>query len=79
MGPFAMAAIVLEVIFWVALLAVAGGFLVALIKGSIEDIRDHRRIVAARTATAAPPSAQDPRLPRIFRHSSSNTDRAEAA
>lgn len=55
MGPFAMMAVVLEVIFWMALLSVAAIFLGALAKGMIEDIRDHRRIVAARAALGRPP------------------------
>ena len=54
MGPFAMMAVVLEVIFWIALLSVAGVFLGALAKGMAEDIRDHRRIVAARVALSRP-------------------------
>jgi hypothetical protein len=55
MGPFATATIILEAIFWIGLLSVAGVFLAALIKGTIEDISDHRRILAARLASAAPP------------------------
>ena len=56
---FATAAIVLEVIFWLAMLSVAVGFVAALIRGAIEDIRDHKRIVAARTARGIlPPSPQ---------------------
>lgn len=54
MGPFAMMAVVLEVIFWAALLSVAAVFLGALAKGMIEDIRDHRRIVAAKAAHSRP-------------------------
>ena len=39
MSPFATAAIILEAIFWIALLSVAGVFLAALIKGN----RGHQR------------------------------------
>ena len=56
---FATAAIVLEVIFWVAMLSVAVGFVAALVRGTIDDIRDHKRIVAARIARGIlPPSPQ---------------------
>jgi hypothetical protein len=64
MGPFATAAMVLEAIFWIALLSVAGIFLAELIKGTIEDISDHRRILAARTrhdSSAAASEATDTR------------------
>ena len=58
MGPFAMMAIALEIVFWLVLLAVATVFVTALIRGTIEDIRDHKRIAAARKAISAlpPPS-----------------------
>ena len=55
MGPFATAAIILEATFWIALLSVASVFLAALVKGTIEDISDHRRILTTRLASAAPP------------------------
>ena len=59
MSFFATATIVLEVIFWVALLSVISAFIGALAKGTIEDIRDHKRIVASRIARGiAPPSPQ---------------------
>jgi hypothetical protein len=59
MSLFATVTIVLEVVFWVALLSVMFAFVAALAKGAIEDIRDHKRIVAARNARGiAPPSAQ---------------------
>ena len=59
MSFFATATIVLEVIFWVALLSVISAFIGALAKGMIEDIRDHRRIVASRIAREiSPPSPQ---------------------
>jgi len=55
MGPFATLAIVLEAVFWIALLSVAGIFLAALIKGTIKDISDHRRILSAMLASTALP------------------------
>jgi hypothetical protein len=62
MSLLATAAIVLEVIFWVALLSVAVGFVAALVQGTIEDIRDHKRIVAARIALgSSPPTRQSER------------------
>ena len=65
MTVFAIAAIVLEVIFWLALLSVAAVFVAALIRGTIEDIRDHKRIVAARIARGIlPPSPQWERVIR---------------
>ena len=53
MGPFATAAMILEVIFWIMLLSVFAAFVVALFKGLLEDIRDHRRIAARRLAAQA--------------------------
>jgi hypothetical protein len=69
MSLFATAAAVLEVIFWVALLSVAAAFVAALVKGAIEDIRDHRRIVASRIARGLlPPSPQWERAVRSRQH-----------
>ena len=63
---FATAAIVLEVVFWIVMLSVAVGFVAALISGTIEDIRDHKRIVAARTARGIlPPSTRWERAIRM--------------
>jgi hypothetical protein len=59
MSLFATVTIVLEIAFWVALLSVMSAFVGALAKGAIEDIRDHKRIVAARNARGiSPPSPQ---------------------
>ena len=58
MSLLATAAIVLEVIFWGALLSVAAGFVAALVQGTIEDIRDHKRIVTARIAQGSSPPRQ---------------------
>jgi hypothetical protein len=57
MGPFATAAVALQIAFWFFLLAVGAAFVAALIRGTIEDVRDHKRIVAARIAQgfATPP------------------------
>ena len=59
MGALAAVLFVLDVLFWVFLITVAGIFVGALVRGTIEDIRDHKRIVATRLALAAapPPSA----------------------
>ena len=59
MSPFAMVLFVLNAVFWLFLIAVAVVFVSALIRGTIEDIRDHHRIVATRIALSAlpPPSA----------------------
>jgi hypothetical protein len=57
MNLFATAEIILEVIFWVALLSVAAAFVAALVKGAIEDVRDHRRIVASRIARGILPAS----------------------
>ena len=50
---------VFEVICWVAVISVGVVLVAALVRGTMEDIRDHRRIVAARIARriAPPPSA----------------------
>jgi hypothetical protein len=65
MNLFATAAVVLEVIFWVALLSVAAAFVAALVKGAVEDMREHKRIVASRIARGIlPPS---PRWERAMR------------
>jgi hypothetical protein len=57
MGPFATVAVTLHIVFWIFLLAVAALFVTALIRGTIDDIRDHKRIVAARIAQGfSPPS-----------------------
>ena len=59
MSPVAMVLFVLNAVFWLFLIAVAVVFVSALIRGTIEDIRDHHRIVATRIALSAlpPPSA----------------------
>jgi len=75
MSPFATALLVLDAIFWLFLITVAVVFVSALIRGTIEDIRDHHRIVATRTALSAlpPPSAWEgtmwPGLIRVLRRS----------
>jgi hypothetical protein len=59
MGLFATVAVALQFAFWFFLLAVAAGLVTALVRGTIEDIRDHKRIVAARIAQGfSPPSPQ---------------------
>jgi len=59
MGPFATVAFALEVVFWFFLLAVAAVFVTALVRGTIEEMSDKKRIVAARLAQGLlPPSAQ---------------------
>jgi hypothetical protein len=50
MGPFAMVAVALQIIFWFSLLAVAAVFVAALIRGAFEAISDHKRILDARIA-----------------------------
>ncbi len=59
MSPFAAALFVLDAVFWLFLIAVGVVFVSALIRETIEDIRDHHRIVATRIALSAlpPPSA----------------------
>jgi hypothetical protein len=53
-------------VFWFFLLAVAAAFVTALIRGTIEDISDHKRISAARIAQrSSPPSPQWERMVRI--------------
>ena len=65
MDPFAMVAVALQIAFWFFLLAVAAVFVTALIRGTIEDISDHKRIVSARIAQGfSPPSRQWERLIR---------------
>jgi len=62
---FAAMAIVLEIAFWFVLLAVAAVFVTELIRGTVEDIRDHKRIAAARRALSAKaPPPERPSLPR---------------
>jgi hypothetical protein len=59
MDPFATLAVALQIVFWFFLLAVAAVFVTALIRGAIEDISDHKRIMAARIAQGfSPPSRQ---------------------
>jgi hypothetical protein len=53
-----MAIAVFEVICWVAVISVAVVFVAALVRGTIEDIRDHRRIAAARIARGTSPPTQ---------------------
>jgi hypothetical protein len=55
MDPFATVAVTLHIVFWFFLLAVAAVFVAALIRGTIEDISDHKRIVAARSAQGYSP------------------------
>ena len=65
MGPFATVAVGLQIVFWFFLLAVAAAFVTALIRGTIEDISDHKRISAARSAQgSSPPSPQWERMVR---------------
>ena len=65
MGPFATVAVALQIVFWVFLLAVAAACVTALIRGTIEDISDHKRISAARIARGfSPPSLQWERMVR---------------
>jgi hypothetical protein len=62
MGPFATAAMILEVVFWIILLSVFATFVGALFKGLLEDIREHRRSAARRLTARA--HAGTRRLPR---------------
>jgi hypothetical protein len=63
MDPFATIAVALQFLFWFFLLAVAVAFVAALIRGTIEDISDHKRIVAARIAQGfSPPSRRWERM-----------------
>jgi hypothetical protein len=65
MGLFATVAVALHIVFWFFLLAVAAAFVTALIRGTIEDISDHKRISAARFAQGfSPPSPQWERMVR---------------
>ena len=65
MGPFATFAVALQIVFWFFLLAVAAVFVTTLIRATIEDISDHKRIVAARIAQGlSPPSRQWERMIR---------------
>jgi hypothetical protein len=65
MDPFGTVAVALQIVFWFFLLAVAAVFVAALIRGTIEDISDHKRIVAARIAQGfSPPSRQWERMIR---------------
>ena len=59
MTILATAIAALDVVFWIALILVAVVLVSALARGTIEDIKDHRRIVAARIARgiSPPPSA----------------------
>ena len=63
MDPFATVAVILQIVFWFFLLAVAAVFVTTLIRATIEDIRDHKRIVTARSAQGfSPPSRQWERM-----------------
>ncbi len=65
MDPFATIAVTLQIVFWFFLLAVSAAFVAALIRGTIEDISDHKRIVSARIAQGfSPPSRQWERMMR---------------
>ena len=65
MGPFATVAVALQIVFWFFLLAAAVAFVTALIRGAIEDIGDHKRILAARIAQGfLSPSPQRERATR---------------
>ena len=65
MDPFATVAVILQIVFWFFLLAVAAVFVTTLIRATIEDISDHKRIVAARIAQGfSPPSRQWERMIR---------------
>jgi hypothetical protein len=46
---------IFEVICWAAVISVAVVLVAALVRGTIEDIRDHRRIVVARIARGISP------------------------
>ena len=50
MGPFAMVAVALQVIFWFFLVAVAAVFVAALIRSIFNAISDHKRILVTRIA-----------------------------
>jgi hypothetical protein len=68
MDPLAMVAVILQIAFWFFLLAVAAVFVTTLIRATIEDISDHKRIVAARSAQGfSPPSRQWERMIRTQR------------
>ena len=64
MELFATAVAVFEAIVWIVSILVAVVFIAALARGTIEDIRDHRRIVAGRVASglSSPPSAWESRV-----------------
>jgi hypothetical protein len=65
MDPFTTVEVSLQIVFWLFLLAVAAVFVTALIRGTLEDISDHKRIVAARIAQGfSPPSRQWERMIR---------------
>jgi len=55
MELLATAIAALDLIFWTVGILVMFIFLAALVQGTIEDIRDHRRRVAARSASRLSP------------------------
>jgi hypothetical protein len=68
MDLFAMVAVGLQIVFWFFLVAGAAVFITALIRGTIEDIGDHKRIVSTRTAQGyTAPSRQWERMVRAAR------------
>jgi hypothetical protein len=76
MDPFATIAVTLQIVFWFFLFAVAAVFVAALIRGTIEDISDRKRIVAARIAQGfSPPSRQWERMVQTRQLRASNPDR----